>query len=166
MLAAPANDLYWLCFGINDAAGAKQNPDYVGSVEDLSGSYTEYPNTFWGNYGCIIESIRATFPYAKIVLCNVMYHDMTVMQSGSNTVNIPLINSALIDIANHYGVPLINLMDDVFYKSPEYDNNMQATAYTHPDPILFPGMANANMRLFSKAVSDNPAYFKTSTSDN
>jgi hypothetical protein len=86
------------------------------------------------------------------------------MQAGSDTTKIPAVNLALIEIAEHYNIPLINLLDDIFYRSPEYNNNMQATAYTHPDPILFPGMANANMRLFAKAVSDNPAYFKTSTS--
>ena len=163
MLSASSNDLYWLGFGINDASAAKSNPAYIGSVSDLTGEYASYPNTLWGNYGCIIESIRATFPNAKIVLCNVMYHDMRTAQMGSDTVNIPAVNSAIADIAEHYGIPLIKLMDDVFYRSPEYDTNMQATAYTHPDPVLFPGMANANMRLFARAVADNPAYFKTST---
>lgn len=166
MLTANASELYWLGFGINDSAAAKSDPTYIGSVEDLSGSYADYPNTLWGNYGCIIESIQATFPSAKIVLCNVMYHDMRTMQVIKDTTNIPLVNSALAEIAEHYGIPLINLMDDIFYKSAEYDRNMQATAYTHPDPILFPGMANANQRLFAKAVADNPAYFKTSTAGN
>lgn len=162
LLADTAKDLYWLALGINDSSRIRSDNAYlVGSADDLSAeSYEDYPDTFWGNYGRIIENIKAHAPNARIVIQTVIYHDMRTAQKITNSTNIPPINNAILGLAEYYGIPCIDLRDDLFYWSATYQDNMERTAYTHPDPVLFPGMANANRRLFAKAVADNIAYFK------
>lgn len=156
LLASTACELYWINLGINDASKYRDEPEYLGSVEDLSGDYTSYPETFWGNMGCIIESIRAYAPNAKIVLEKAMFANPLSSYQRTATTDIPVINQAIEDIGEHYGIPVIDMLDDVFYWSDEWRRGIYSN---HPDIYMYPGMAQANRRLFSRCVRDNYSYF-------
>ena len=156
LLAAPACELYWINHGINDSARYHDNPPYLGSVADLTGDYASYPDTFWGNMGCIIESIKAHAPNALLILEKAMWHNPLNTYIETSVTNIPVINQAIEDIGEHYGIPVIDMLDDVFYWSGEWSRGILSN---HPDIYMYPGMASANRRLFSRCVRDNYSYF-------
>jgi len=156
LLAAPACELYWINHGINDSARYHDDATYLGSVADLTGDYTNYPDTFWGNMGCIIESIKAHAPNALLILEKAMFHNPLNSYMETGTTNIPVINQAIEDIGEHYGIPVIDMLDDVFYWSEEWRRGILSN---HPDIYMYPGMASANRRLFSRCVRDNYSYF-------
>ena len=156
LLAAPACELYWINHGINDSARYHDNPSYLGSVADLTGDYASYPDTFWGNMGCIIESIKAHAPNALLILEKAMWHDPLNSYIETSVTNVPVINQAIEDIGEHYGIPVIDMLDDVFYWSGEWSRGILSN---HPDIYMYPGMASANRRLFSRCVRDNYSYF-------
>ena len=156
LLASTACELYWINLGINDASSYHDIPEYLGSVEDLTGDYTTYPETFWGNMGCIIESILAYAPNAKIVLEKAMFANPLNSYQRTATTDIPVINQAIEEIGSHYGIPVIDMLDDVFYWSDEWSRGIYSN---HPDIYMYPGMAQANRRLFSRCVRDNYSYF-------
>ena len=156
LLAAPACELYWINHGINDSARYHDDATYLGSVADLTGDYASYPDTFWGNMGCIIESIKAHAPNALLILEKAMFHNPLNSYMETGTTNIPVINQAIEDIGEHYGIPVIDMLDDVFYWSGEWSRGILSN---HPDIYMYPGMASANRRLFSRCVRDNYSYF-------
>ena len=156
LLAASPCELYWINHGINDSARYHDNPSYLGSVADLTGDYANYPDTFWGNMGCIIESIKAHAPNALLILEKAMFHNPLNSYMDTGTTNIPVINQAIEDIGEHYGIPVIDMLDDVFYWSEEWRRGILSN---HPDIYMYPGMASANRRLFSRCVRDNYSYF-------
>ena len=159
MLAADPKNLYWINLGINDGARVVGNPEYLGSAADVDETtYTPdtFPDTFWGNMGRIIRKIQLHAPNAKIILESILFANMRNAQIDLSTSAGLTINTALKAIAKHYGIPFVNQMDDPFYTSWMYGRGMLSN---HPRRYLWPGMANANRRLFVKAVFDNPEYF-------
>ena len=160
MLAADPLDLYWLNLGINDGATVTSDPSYLGTVADVNETtypdVDDFPNTFWGNYGRIIRNIQIHAPNAKIVMEQTLFGNMRNAQVDTETTSTLTINNAIKAIAEHYSLPCIDQLDDPFYTSREYADSMNGN---HPRLYAWVGMANANRRLFAKAVLKNPSYF-------
>lgn len=147
LLEDDPHQVYMLCLGIND----KQYVS-LGTIEDITSheSYTEYPNTYYGNYGKIIEQIQAHAPNAKIIMCKLF---TVAFENGSYY----WASEANEEIASHYGIPCIDTADSDFLKSNMYELNMIGG---HPTAPLYSGMGKAMYALFSKCIEDNLQYFE------
>lgn len=161
VLADTPKDFYWLALGINDTTELANNPSYLGSEADLVGSYEDYPATFWGSYGHIIEAIMAHSAQAKFVLFKPIAtkqgwaYDDTVLDYIS-------IRSAIDGIGEHYQIPVVDPLDDIFYQSADYSDHNDSYVGEqggHPGVMAYPGICSANQRLFSKAVREHWTYF-------
>lgn len=139
--ASDAEDLYLLALGINDQY--KLGESYLGDITDITShnSMADYGDTFYGNYGRIIENIKAHAPNAKIVM----------FTCAADTELYRKFNSAIIDIANHYKIPYIVQLDDDFFDSAIYKN----MAGSHPRALAYSGMAVAFERLLIKCMMNN-----------
>lgn len=149
MLAEKPQELYLCALGINDEISL--GTSYLGTIKDITNyeSYSDYPDTFYGNYGKIIEQIKAHAPKSKIVLMSMAYLYNATEDNFT---------AAIKNIANHYNIPFINIKDDAFYgKNSIYKTGQ---SYNHPTAPLYAGMAQANERLFCHCVVDNYEYFK------
>ena len=149
MQASDPEDIYYIALGINDYYSL--GTDYLGSISDITShsSYTDYPDTFYGNYGKIIEQIQAHAPHCKIVM-------FTIAGSGTNTVK-DAYNTAIVEISSHYGLPYIVQDDDPFFVSDFYN---KTKVEGHPIAITYSGMADAFERLLISCIRNNVAYFK------
>lgn len=147
-LSNNADDCYFYALGINDSE--QLGVDYLGSIADITSDYTQNPDTFYGNYARIIEQIMAHAPNAKHIMFKIpmKHHDYYITFSN-----------AIEEIANHYGIMVINPFDDDFYESSIYTNKVLG----HPTCMGYSGMGLANERLFSKLVKNNIQYFLYST---
>lgn len=145
MLANTPEDMYLLVLGINDYYGLGE--DYLGTLSDITDfeSYSDYRDTFYGNYGKIIEQIQGHAPNAKLIIFTV-----------ANTSTVPQkFSDAIIRIALHYGIPYIIQADDEYFQSREYT----AMIGGHPTAVGYAGMASTFERLISDAIKDNYYYF-------
>ena len=149
MLAEKPQELYLCALGINDEISL--GTSYLGTIEDITNykSYSDYSDTFYGNYGKIIEQIKTHAPKSKIVLMSMAYLYNATEDSFT---------MAIKNIANHYNIPFINIKDDAFYAKNSIYKTGQS--YNHPTAPLYAGMAQANERLFCRCVVDNYDYFK------
>ena len=143
--SAPDN-LYLLALGINDANNL--GLDYLGSIEDIKSDYTQNADTFYGNYGKIISIIMAKSSTAKIVMLDLANDDNNSLYNTYNT--------AIKEIAKHFGIPCIHENDDAFFNSAFYKDK----SYGHPTATTYGGMAVAIERLFAKCCVDNVSYFR------
>lgn len=163
LLSDPAKDLYWIALGINDGDRVDDNASYLGSISDISGSYEDYPDTFYGNYGHIIEAIQEHAPSAKIVLYKPIFQGIRRTLSGVSATKhgIKDVRDAIDVIAAHYNLPVMDSFDDVLYQSDWYVYHMDRAVSngTHPAVMLYPAIAKANLRLFSECVRSYDAYF-------
>jgi len=152
MLAEKPQELYLCVLGINDEISL--GASYLGTIEDITNheSYSDYPDTFYGNYGKIIEQIKEHAPKSKIVLMSMAYLYNATEDSFT---------AAIKNIANHYNIPFINIKDDAFYAKDSIYKTGQS--YNHPTAPLYAGMAKANERLFCRCVVDYYDYFKDFT---
>ena len=152
MLAEEAQELYLCALGINDEVSL--GTSYLGTIEDITNydSYSDYPDTFYGNYGKIIEQIKEHAPKSKIVLMSIAYLYNATEDSFT---------AAIKNIADYYNIPFINIKDDAFYAKDSIYKTGQS--YNHPTAPLYAGMEQANARLFNKCVEDNYEYFKNFT---
>lgn len=149
MQSSDPENIYYLALGINDYYSL--GDAYLGAITDITShsSYTEYPDTFYGNYGKIIEQIQAHAPNAKMVL-------FTIAAITPNQTR-DAYNSAIIEIANHYGIPYIVQNDDSFFMS-DFFNKTKVEG--HPIAITYSGMASAFERLLIDCIKTNVNYFK------
>lgn len=146
LLTDEARKMYFISFGINDA---NQNMN-VGTVDDINDSdYTQNADTFYGNYGALIQRIINHAPNSKLIL-------IKPMREGSQYTNY---SDAVDIIGNHYNIPVINPFNDVFFQSQFFKNYQSSN---HPTAMGYAGMGLAIERLFSKCVFENPNYFKFS----
>ena len=143
-----AKELYVLTFGGNDANHPDTIP--VGSLSDITShsSWEDYPATFYGNYGKILERLMDHAPNAKFV--------MTTPSSNWYNSAQTTIDGAIREIADHYDIPLIVWESDDFIRSDLYNKTMVGS---HPVPITYSGMALAFERLFSRCVFEYADYF-------
>ncbi len=145
LLNAQADNIYYLALGINDYYSLGTN--YLGTIADITDNYANNPDTFYGNYAKIIEQIQAHAPHAKMVL-------FTVADTGTTAAQF---NTAIIAIAEHYGIPYIRQTDDAYFTSNAYKNTMSGG---HPRAVAYSGMACAFERLLNKCIISNYEYFK------
>ena len=145
VLASEPEDIYLLVLGINDYYGLGES--YLGSLTDITNhsSYTEYADTFYGNYGKIIEQIKEHAPNCRMIIFTV----------ASNDIVPQMFNEAIENIASHYSIPCIKQSDDVFFASDVYTNMVQG----HPRALGYVGMSSAFDRLITKCVNSNYNYF-------
>lgn len=142
--------MYMLVLGINDGDPSTTGGlSYLGSISDITShsSYADYPDTFYGNYGKIIERIMNHAPDAKLIMVTTAYTDSVRTK----------FNAAIEEIAEHYGIALIRQLDDPFLASEVYWDTMY---YNHPVAATYGGMANAFERLFSKCAYEYRNYFR------
>jgi len=146
VLSSEPEDVYYLALGINDAWSL--GIDYLGSLSDITShtSYSDYPDTFYGNYGRIIEQIIAHAPYAKLIM-------FTLAQTNDPN---PQFSSAIKEIAEHYKIPCAVELDDVFFSGPLFREFLIGG---HPSGLGYGGMAAAMERLIVNCVAANAAYF-------
>lgn len=149
MQASDPEDIYYLALGINDYHSL--GTDYLGDISDITShsSYTEYPDTFYGNYGKIIEQIQAHASHCKMIM-------FTIAGGGTNATK-DAYNDAIIEIANHYELPYIVQDDDAFFMSDFYN---KTKVEGHPIAITYSGMADAFERLLINCIRNNVAYFR------
>lgn len=142
-----ASGIYFFALGQNDANQGM----IIGSDSDIHDEdYTLNPDTFYGNYGKIIQQIKDHAPNAKLVMIKNWI-------SGSVYDDY---NDAIEGIAEHYQIPVIDPFDDYYFTSAVYSGSMNSG---HPTAMGYSSMGLAMERLFSKCVSDNVSYFKYST---
>lgn len=152
MLAEKPQELYLCALGINDEISL--GTSYLGTIEDIKNydSYSDYPDTFYGNYGKIIEQIKAHAPKSKILLMSMAY---------LYNVTEDNFTAAIKNIADYYKIPFINIKDDAFYSKDSIYKTGQS--YNHPTAPLYAGMAQANERLFCQCTVSYYNYFKDFT---
>ena len=145
MLENEPQDIYYLALGINDANN--YGAEYLGTVADMNEDFTQNADSFYGNYGRIIGNIREHAPNAKIIMFTIV--PTTEMKATYN--------EAIIEIANHFGIPHVVQTDDVFFTSDFYTNGK---VQSHPVAVVYSGMAEAFERLIKRCIVDNYEYFK------
>ena len=59
---------YVIAIGFNDASWVVDNN---GTSDDIKSDYTQNPNTFYGQYGKVIQLIKEVQPKAKIFVCTI-----------------------------------------------------------------------------------------------
>lgn len=152
LLSDPAKGLYILALERNDYNRENNGSSgYLGALTDITGNALgSYPDTFFGNYATIIESIMTHAPKARLVM-------MAGDYSTGNALGTAY-NAAVEAIAAHYGIPCIRQMDDPYFHggNPYYRTK---SAGGHPSPISYCGMEMAIERLFNQCVKDNFEYF-------
>ena len=149
VLSAEAQQLYVLCLGLND----KTQGITVGTADDIKEDYTQNPATFCGNYGRIIDQIKAHAPNAKFIICKSFW----VVENGLQPSDYYSYSSDAIEaIADHYGFPFIETMNDYFFCSPNYRSNW---VNYHPTAPLYAGMAKRLTDLIGKCIIENVSYF-------
>ena len=148
LLAEDAKQLYVLALGINDSTESKM-PNYLGTLSDIT-SHTnrdDYADTFYGNYGRIVEEIIAHAPRAKIVMSTMSNNSTPYKQS---------FNNAIVEIAAHYGVPCIRQYEHDFFNSEPYIKMQNG----HPVAVSYSGMAIAIEELICKTFETYYDYYK------
>lgn len=124
---------------------------YIGSINDIENySLGSYPDTFYGNYATIIETISNYSPQSKIVMISGDYTASNILGTAYN--------NAMVEIAEYYHVPILKELDDTYFNSSSYRSNWPAGG--HPGAKHYNGMLNAIVRLFNKKVKEEPNYFK------
>ena len=139
---------YIIALGIND--NAILGSDYLGSITDMHTDPSTNPDTFYGNYGKIIDAIKQKNNSAKIVILNINQY-----APGSY---VSMYNTAIQAIANKYNLPLMNQAENAHLSSEQYRTSI---INNHPTTIEYNRMATAMNELFSLTVLKNIPYFNT-----
>ena len=149
--------LYLLTFGINDSASWREFGDkhggleYLGSSADVNTSdWTQNANSFWGNYGKIIQQIEELVPTARLIMC-------TYCREKTSGYAYDEYNQAIQEIAAFFELPCIVITEDYFFKSSFYIDNLVSN---HPTAPQYVGYAAAMNRLISRCIVDNLDYFE------
>ena len=144
-------DLYLLALERNDVNYYNDDhSDYLGNITDITGhSLGNYPDTFYGNYATIIDTILAKNSNAKII--------MLTITKDSNATRTAF-NNAMIEIAEHYSIAYIQEDDDSYFNTSLFKENRPGGG--HPGAVQYNGMANGINRLINNCLATNLAYFK------
>lgn len=150
VLADTAKQLYLINLGLND----KTQGITVGTIADVNDDYTQNPTSYYGNMGRIISQIMAHAPDAKIILIKSFW-----------TVNVPSYtkqayytysSTAIEELAEHFGIPYIETLNNVFFRSAVYIPNW--IGY-HPTAPLYASMGREIGEMVGKCIIDNISYF-------
>lgn len=97
---------------LNPSEGESEDPDlyYFGTIADISDyiDYNDYPLTFYGYYGRIIEQIQEHAPNSRIIITT----PNTYPTSAEKCV---FCYAATQEIADYYGIPYMDLRKDTFF---------------------------------------------------
>jgi len=157
VLNDPAVELYVITLGSNDATAfypsddpqGREPVEDIGEIGDLSGDDpTAYACTFYGNYGCIFEQIRAHAPNAKFVF--------TYGAPGHYNSRRKKIHDAVRALAAYYKVPCIDWADDEVMRSNVMTHHFEDS---HQTKVMYGARAQAFDRLFGRAVGKYIEYF-------
>ena len=142
VLTDPARQLYIFSLAINDYSYVP-----LGTIADINVDYTQNPNTYYGNFGRIIDQLLIHAPNAKIILSKCWL---------TNSVYYSYSTAATEAIAAHYNIAYIDTADNDYFVHGFYKNNLDGG---HPTAPLQSGMAKAMKDLVSRCLEDNLAYF-------
>lgn len=142
--ADEAQQLYVFALGINDVY--KLGTEYLGTINDITSDYENNPDSFYGNYGRIIEQVKIHAPNGKIILSTM----------AENSGDCAMFNAAIVAIAGHYGVPCIKQYEDEFFTSAFYTEHQ---VQGHPISVVYSGMAKAITRLIESTMVVHYGYF-------
>lgn len=142
--AQNAQNLYFICLGLNDQVAINNNTYTLGDSTDFANK----TDTFYGNYAKIIDAVKAKAPDAKIVLCTV---------SEGNTTSFAQVSNAIIAIGALADLPVIDVTTDPYMTSTFFNASL---VYSHPTAASYSGYALMMERLFSRCCINNPDYFK------
>jgi len=145
----PCN-LYFLCLGGNDAS--QLGLEYLGTIDDITEDYHNNPDTFYGNYARIIEQIKEHSPNCKFIMAMFHYYK----RAHSTTGNRQIFWEATVEIAEHYGIPLLDWNNDPWYETDDFINGLRVN---HPSVMQYSGIAISCENLFKDLVKDNYEYF-------
>ena len=148
-ISADPDSIYLLCLGINDGAIYNQNASYLGSIQDINADYTLNPDSFYGNYGKIIDQLKIHAPNAHFIMIAPPTYD-------TSSTTWQLFQNAISEIAEHYSIPCINGMTDSYFSSSFFQTNKSSG---HPIAISYGGMAKAYLRQIELTIQNNYTYF-------
>lgn len=151
-LAADPQQLYIIALGLNDRT--QQVP--VGTVDDIKPDYTQNPNTYCGNLGRIIDQLKAHAPDAKIVLAKSLYPKTATTNPPSTSVYYTYSSAALEAVAEHYGIPCLETLDDPYMGSDAY---VYGQCGNHPTAPLYAGLGREIGVLLERLILQNADYF-------
>ena len=139
--------LYVITLGIN-AEKKISDPSVsadTGTISDINISDPSLNgDTFYGHYGRMVSGIINYAPNAKIILVK------PVITSSAKL-------TAIADIGELFGLPVISMSDDWYYKTSFYTDNLSTS---HPIALTYSGMALAYERQIKQCMVDNATYFK------
>ena len=143
-LAASPSGLYVFCLGINDSTYVT-----LGSMSDITNyeSYTDYPNTFYGNYGKIIEQIEAHAPNSIIILMTPCHPNY-----------IARYKTPIMEITTYYGIAMIDTSKSKLIMSSDYKSHLSGG---HPTAALHGALALDIINMISDCIRNNYTYFKS-----
>lgn len=146
---AGQQDVYFIALGINDSAPWRTQP--LGSIDDLHNDSSTNPDSFYGNYGRIIGTIRQVSPNAKII-------PITIMSDWGRNENSGRVgfDKAIKNVANKYGLPVVDVLSDPYFKSDEF---YQLQISNHPTAVGYAILAERLEKLIQRVIIDNPEYF-------
>ena len=137
-------DAYIIALGINDQSNGKET---LGSKDDLKLNYTTNPDSFYGNMGKIIGTIKENDPNARIMLLTIMRNDGTITDT---------FNAAIKDVAGYYNLPVADIDSDPYFKTDEYN---QRKAGGHPTIVGYGALADHLENVLQQTILDNYDYF-------
>ena len=137
-------DAYIIALGINDQSNGKET---LGSKDDLKLNYTTNPDSFYGNMGKIIGTIKENDPNARIMLLTIMRNDGTITDT---------FNAAIKDVAGYYNLPVADIDSDPYFKTDEYN---QRKAGGHPTIVGYGALAEHLDNVLQKTILNNYDYF-------
>lgn len=140
-------DAYFIVLGINDST--PQNNITLGSIDDIKANVDDNPHTFYGDYARIITTAQTTSPKAKIVL-------FTILTEWGERAKY---DAAIKEIGKHYNLPVINILEDPYFSSPDFKSD-SLMSQGHPTVPGYAVMAEHLKKLIQKCVYRNASYFK------
>lgn len=146
---AGKQDAYFIALGINDSAPWRTQT--LGSIDDLHNDFSTNPDTFYGNYGRIIEAIKKVSPSAKIIPITIMSDWGRDPKSGRVG-----FDKAIKGIAKKYNLPVVDVLSDPYFESDEF-YHLQIS--NHPTAVGYAILAERLEKLIQKVIIDNPEYF-------
>jgi len=150
LLSDDPSALYMLCLGTNDGGMYNEDSSYLGSLADITNTPDSNPDTFYGNYGRIIANIINHAPNAKLVL-------VIPWTYNKSSATYQTFITAYNEIANKFGIPVIDSMSDWYFNSVYFQND--GKSQNHPVAITYGGAAVAYNRLLGKCMLENVSYF-------
>ncbi len=136
---------YIICIGFNDYNWLKEDPSRLGSISDIKSNYLENPNSFYGQYGKMIQLLKEVQPKAKLFLCNMEWNNTDDSQ----------INKAIGDMVNHfdnaYLIDLYTYAHEPYWGVP----NVYKTGLYHKNTLGYQKMAWNIMSYIDYIVRHN-----------